>query len=93
MSKSRKALSSFFNRFGKASSKLVAQAAIGLIRGYRFVFSSLLPFNHCRFYPSCSHYAEEAFHKHNALKALGLSVWRVLRCQPLNRKHGYDPVP
>lgn len=46
----------------------------------------------CRFTPSCSEYAVEALQKHGALKGLGLSVWRVLRCNPFG-KGGYDPVP
>ena len=37
----------------------------------------------CRYHPSCSTYSREA--------SL-LSVWRILRCNPLS-KGGYDPVP
>jgi putative membrane protein insertion efficiency factor len=46
----------------------------------------------CRFEPSCSAYAEEAIHAHGALRGLGLTVWRLLRCQPFARA-GLDPVP
>lgn len=46
----------------------------------------------CRFTPTCSEYAIEALKKYGALKALGLSVWRILRCNPFC-KGGYDPVP
>lgn len=46
----------------------------------------------CRFSPSCSLYAYQAMAVHGVGKGLLLSVWRVLRCQPLCR-HGYDPVP
>ncbi len=46
----------------------------------------------CRYYPSCSQYAKEAFEKKNFFYAAILSVWRILRCNPLSRG-GYDPIP
>ncbi len=46
----------------------------------------------CRFTPSCSRYALQAFEKYNVFKALGLSIYRVLRCNPFN-PGGYDPLP
>ncbi|MBR3968755.1 MAG: membrane protein insertion efficiency factor YidD [Clostridia bacterium] len=46
----------------------------------------------CRFTPSCSAYAIEAITVHGAFKGLILSIYRVLRCNPLC-KGGYDPVP
>lgn len=62
-----------------------------LIRAYRYVLSPLLG-PRCRFYPSCSHYAEEALLQHGALRGLYLSARRILRCHPW-RPGGYDPVP
>lgn len=47
---------------------------------------------HCRFHPSCSHYAIEAVTGHGALKGAGMATWRILRCNPWNAG-GYDPVP
>jgi len=46
----------------------------------------------CRFTPTCSEYALEAFKEHGALKGLYLSIKRILRCNPFC-KGGYDPVP
>lgn len=46
----------------------------------------------CRYHPSCSSYSKEAFQLHNFFYASILSVWRILRCNPLS-KGGYDPVP
>ncbi|MBR5451977.1 MAG: membrane protein insertion efficiency factor YidD [Clostridia bacterium] len=46
----------------------------------------------CRFTPTCSNYAIEAFRKHGTFKGLFLTLWRILRCNPLC-KGGYDPVP
>lgn len=47
---------------------------------------------HCRFVPSCSCYAEEALQRGPLAQAVGLIVWRLVRCQPLCRG-GFDPVP
>ena len=46
----------------------------------------------CRFYPTCSSYAYEAYSKYGFFKGNYLTVWRVLRCNPFC-KGGYDPVP
>ncbi|MBR1402931.1 MAG: membrane protein insertion efficiency factor YidD [Treponema sp.] len=61
------------------------------IRFYRKFISPLKPAC-CRFYPSCSAYALEAFEKHGALKGMYLSSKRILKCSPLH-SGGYDPVP
>jgi len=45
----------------------------------------------CRFEPSCSCYAEEAYIKYGIFKGTFLAVKRVLRCNPFGGK-GYDPV-
>ncbi|MBQ9920904.1 MAG: membrane protein insertion efficiency factor YidD [Clostridia bacterium] len=58
---------------------------------YRKFISPLFP-PCCRFTPTCSQYALEAFQKHGALKGLVLTVWRILRCNPFS-KGGHDPVP
>lgn len=46
----------------------------------------------CRYHPTCSNYAKEAYQTHNFIYASILSIWRILRCNPLS-KGGYDPVP
>ncbi|MBQ3571748.1 MAG: membrane protein insertion efficiency factor YidD [Clostridia bacterium] len=46
----------------------------------------------CIFTPTCSMYAVEALEKYNLFQALTLIVYRILRCNSLN-KGGYDPVP
>ena len=62
-----------------------------LIRCYQLGISPLLP-KSCRFYPSCSCYAEEALQKHGIVKGLKLATFRVLKCGPWH-SGGYDPVP
>lgn len=61
-----------------------------LIRAYRYAISPLLGPS-CRYYPSCSQYALDAFGHYGVFKALSLSIWRILRCNPFS-KGGYDPA-
>ena len=64
---------------------------IWLIRLYRKYISPLKP-PCCRFTPTCSAYALEAFTKRGFFVGMILSVGRILRCNPFC-KGGYDPVP
>ena len=64
---------------------------IGLIKFYRKCISPLKP-SCCRFRPTCSAYAIEAFQKRGFFAGFILTVWRILRCNPFS-KGGYDPVP
>lgn len=65
--------------------------AIWLIKLYKKFISPALP-PACRFTPTCSEYAIEAFRKRGFFVGLILTVWRLLRCNPFCRG-GYDPVP
>ena len=69
----------------------VARLLTAPIVAYRRYLSPALPAR-CRFYPSCSAYAQEALTRHGALRGSGLAVWRVLRCHPFH-PGGFDPVP
>ena len=62
-----------------------------LVRAYRYFLAPLLPAA-CRFYPSCSAYAEEALARHGALKGGWLAARRLCRCGPWH-PGGFDPVP
>ena len=64
---------------------------IGIIRIYRATLSGWLG-GQCRFYPSCSHYAEDAIRSQGALRGSILAAWRVLRCNPFG-KGGVEPAP
>jgi putative membrane protein insertion efficiency factor len=70
---------------------LLARVLTAPIVAYRRYVSPALPAR-CRFYPSCSAYAEEAIARHGALRGLGLAVRRLLRCHPFH-PGGYAPVP
>ena len=45
----------------------------------------------CKFVPTCSEYAAEAYEKYGFFKGTRLTVWRILRCNPFS-KGGYDPL-
>jgi len=72
-------------------SKAIQYPFLLIIRIYRYVISPLLG-PRCRFYPSCSSYAEEAIKIHGLLKGGLLAVKRIFRCHPFN-EGGVDPVP
>ncbi|HET9722976.1 MAG TPA: membrane protein insertion efficiency factor YidD [Actinomycetota bacterium] len=64
---------------------------IGLVKLYRVTLSGWLG-GHCRFYPTCSHYAEEAINTHGAVRGCAMAAWRIARCGPFT-DGGFDPVP
>lgn len=64
---------------------------IFFVRLYQKFISPLKP-PCCRFRPTCSQYAIEAFREWGFIAGLALTVWRILRCNPFS-KGGDDPVP
>lgn len=76
-----------YNIYGDFMNKL----AIKLIRFYQKNMRQR--YNPCcRFTPSCSNYGIECFQKFTFFKALFLTVFRIIRCNPLS-KGGYNPPP
>jgi len=64
----------------------VSALAIVFIRGYRLLFS---PFfgtatgaPRCKYHPSCSAYALEAYREFGFFRGTVLAAWRLLRCNP-----------
>jgi putative membrane protein insertion efficiency factor len=62
-----------------------------LIKFYQYVISPVLG-PKCRFTPTCSQYAVEAFKKYGVFKGFWLALKRISRCHPRGGS-GYDPVP
>ena len=61
------------------------------VRAYQWFVRPVLPAS-CRFFPSCSEYADEALARHGAWRGGWLAARRLCRCGPWGRG-GYDPVP
>jgi len=62
-----------------------------LLKGYKLGISPFLGQN-CRFYPSCSEYAQQAIVSHGALRGSLLAGRRLCKCHPWHAG-GFDPVP
>ncbi|WP_083921153.1 membrane protein insertion efficiency factor YidD [Hahella ganghwensis] len=71
--------------------QLPKKALLLIVQCYRYAISPMMG-NHCRFYPSCSHYTFEAISRYGAIKGSYLGVRRLLRCHPWSTG-GIDPVP
>ncbi|MBR5609947.1 MAG: membrane protein insertion efficiency factor YidD [Bacteroidales bacterium] len=91
MEKSQKPSSQPSPRWVSTLKKVAVSPFVLLIRFYQIFISPLKPAS-CRFTPTCSAYAIEAFRKHGPFKGMYLTVKRLLRCHPWGGS-GYDPVP
>jgi len=68
------------------------RAALFALSVYKSYLSVLFA-GSCRFEPTCSRYAYEAIERFGVLQGMWLGTKRLLRCHPLSRKFGFDPVP
>jgi putative membrane protein insertion efficiency factor len=68
-----------------------SRLAIRFIESYRNRVSGRLGIE-CRFEPSCSAYALEAYCRYGFVKATRVTVSRILRCNPLYSGPPVDPV-
>ena len=77
---------------GTEDSKVV-EVMVSALRGYKKLISPLLP-PACRFLPTCSVYAIDSIQTYGPVKGMALTVWRLVRCNPLHwgeGGRGYDP--
>lgn len=79
---------------GPAASQqaIAVRVALFALRFYK-TYLSILMGGTCRFEPTCSRYAYEAVELFGVMRGSWLALKRLLRCQPLSRKFGFDPVP
>ena len=82
---------SFWEKVWRGVKSVLSFPFVLLIKFYQVCISPLKPAS-CRFTPTCSQYAVEAFRKYGPLKGFYLAAKRILRCHPWGGS-GYDPVP
>lgn len=70
---------------------LLTLPLVWLIRIYQRTISPIFG-QVCGYYPSCSAYGVTALERHGLLRGVGLTAWRVLRCNPWSAG-GVDHVP
>jgi uncharacterized protein len=68
------------------------KAALTAVRIYKVYLSALFA-GSCRFEPTCSMYTYGAIERFGVMRGSWMGLKRLLRCHPLSRKFGYDPVP
>jgi uncharacterized protein len=59
----------------------VRYLAIAGVYAYRYTFGVLFPAT-CKYHPSCSQYAVDAFRRYGLVRGTILTGWRLLRCNP-----------
>lgn len=78
-------------RAEKVGSDFAKTAAVFAIKSYQATLGPYLGGN-CRYFPTCSHYAVDAYKNHSFIDATQYVLRRVSSCHPLGG-YGYDPVP
>ena len=64
---------------------------IVFVQVWRRTFGLLTPPGTCKYHPSCSQYALDAFHELGLVRGAVVAGWRLLRCNPWSHG-GVDPV-
>ncbi|HKY26053.1 MAG TPA: membrane protein insertion efficiency factor YidD [Gaiella sp.] len=64
---------------------------IGLVYAWRYTFGVLTPEGTCKYHPSCSQYALDAFRELGLVRGGIVASWRILRCNPWSHG-GVDQV-
>ncbi|MCC2112735.1 MAG: membrane protein insertion efficiency factor YidD [Hyphomicrobiales bacterium] len=67
------------------------QAARAFIGLYRVTLSAVMG-RRCRYFPTCSEYADEAIDHYGLWAGGWMALARILRCNPWGAS-GFDPVP
>jgi uncharacterized protein len=73
-------------------STVPVRAALCALRFYK-AYLSMLMAGSCRFEPTCSQFTYQAIERFGVMPGCWLGIKRLLRCQPLSRRFGLDPVP
>lgn len=62
--------------------KGLGAVGVGLVTAWRYTFGSLTPAGTCKYHPSCSQYAIDAYREFGLARGTVLTGWRLLRCNP-----------
>src|SRR5678816_1229647 len=79
--------------FLPAASQPSAKVGVALLHAYQATGSKAMSAGgiHCRYTPTCSHYAEDAISYYGTLNGLAMTAGRLWRCSPWGGT-GYDPA-
>ena len=58
---------------------------MAFVWAYRLLLRPLLGGASCKYHPSCSQYALDAYREFGLFKGTVLATWRLLRCNPWSR--------
>ena len=60
----------------------MSSLGIAVVWVWRHTFGLLTPAGTCKYHPSCSQYAIDAFRAHGLARGSLLAAWRIMRCNP-----------
>lgn len=80
----------YYGAFFHVVVRMLYRIALSMLRFYKTAISPILPPS-CRFVPTCSSYAMEAYTEYGVGKGTIMTAWRLLRCTPWGDS-GYDPA-
>lgn len=60
----------------------MSRLGVGIVWVWRATFGLLTPRGTCKYHPSCSQYAIDAFREVGLIRGAALAAWRLLRCNP-----------
>lgn len=60
----------------------LGDGGIVLVQVWRHTFGRFTPTGTCKYHPTCSQYAIDAFRAHGLIRGGLLAAWRLLRCNP-----------
>jgi len=63
----------------------VRYLGVAAVWAYRLTLRPFLGPGSCKYHPSCSQYAIDAYREFGLFKGTVLAAWRLLRCNPWSR--------
>mmetsp|Transcript_9681 Transcript_9681/g.26304 ORF Transcript_9681/g.26304 Transcript_9681/m.26304 type:complete len:181 (+) Transcript_9681:129-671(+) len=78
------------DEFDDKSETLPVKIALSMLQFYKTGISPLMQPS-CRFQPTCSSYAVDAYTRYGVTKGTIMTAWRLFRCTPWGDR-GYDPA-